>query len=251
MEKAKSEPMSLRERIVDLVRTLAIALSVALVIRTLFIQPFHIPSQSMEPGLRVGDYIVVTKYSYGYSRYSLPLGRLLPASLPDRIWGGMPERGDVVVFRYPSDVKKDYIKRLIALPGDTLEIHDGILYINGEKSEIERVVERGGYQGGQARFFDETFPDGHTHRIRREGPMDPDPRLASNCIQIEQFPYSCRSEKITVPEGHFFFMGDNRDNSQDSRFPDVGFVPYENLVGRAQVIVFSWRSLTRFFRGIN
>ncbi len=250
MEKSQPEPMSLKDRVVDLVRTLAIALSIALVIRTLFIQPFHIPSQSMEPGLKIGDYIVVTKYSYGYSRYSLPLGSMLPDVLPDRIWGGEPQRGDVVVFRYPSDVKKDYIKRLIGLPGDTLEIQNGVLRINGQVVEQAPVVERGAYQGGMVRFFDETFPEGQVHRIRREGSVDPDPHLASNCIQISAAPYGCQSQKITVPKGHFFFMGDNRDNSQDSRYPDVAFVPFENLVGKAQIIVFSWRSLTRFFRGI-
>jgi signal peptidase I len=250
MDKTNPEPMSLKERVVDLVRTLAIALSVALVIRTLFIQPFHIPSQSMEPGLKIGDYIVVTKYSYGYSKYSLPLGAMLPDILPARIWADEPERGDVVVFRYPSDVKKDYIKRLVGMPGDTLEIQNGVLTINGQVAQQQSVVERGAYQGGLVRFFEETFPDGQAHRIRREGSIDPDPHLASNCIQISEPPYRCQAQKITVPQGHFFFMGDNRDNSQDSRFPDVGFVPFENLVGRAQVIVFSWRSLTRFFKSI-
>ena len=205
-------------------KTVIYAVLIALFIRTVFAEPFSIPSGSMVPTLLVGDYLFVSKMSYGYSRHSLPLSMPL---IKDRIFYTQPERGDVIVFKMPSDNKTDYIKRLIGLPGDKIQMKDGRLFINGEmvnrKSEGEYVMRD---ESGKAMRFEkytETLPNGRQHPILEatdEGPFD-------------------NTEEFTVPEDHFFMMGDNRDNSLDSRSLKVGFVPKNNLVGRAKFLFFS------------
>ncbi|MFO1068624.1 MAG: signal peptidase I [Geminicoccaceae bacterium] len=205
----------------DTFRTLVYALLIALGVRTLLFEPFNIPSGSMKPTLLVGDYLFVSKFSYGYSRYSLPFG--LPL-LDGRLFGRMPERGDVVVFKLPSDNSTDYIKRVIGLPGDRIQVVNGILHVNGQPVKVEPIgmfedEERG--RSAEIPMFQETLPEGVQHRIlemSNSGPFDD-------------------TQVFEVPPGHFFAMGDNRDNSQDSRV--IGFIPVENLIGRAEIIFFS------------
>lgn len=201
------------------------ALLIALVFRTFLFHPFNIPSGSMMPTLLVGDYLFVSKFSYGYSRYSFPID--LPF-IHGRIWEGVPERGDVAVFRLPRDPKTDYIKRVIGLPGDRIQVIDGVLNINGEPVKRERTDDFQGENAfGQAapvRQYRETLPNGVSYTtldITESGEVD-------------------NTDVYEVPPGHYFMMGDNRDNSTDSRFLNmVGFVPEENLVGRAETIFFS------------
>jgi signal peptidase I len=209
----------------DLVKTVFYAVLIAVVIRTFAFEPFNIPSGSMIPTLLVGDYLFVSKYPYGYSRYSLPLG--LPL-IPGRILSAQPERGDVVVFKLPSDNKTDYIKRIIGLPGDEIQLKGGVVHINGKA--VERVaagtytVPGGNGAGRTVLLYRETLPNGMSHAI----------------IEMTDVgPYD-NTGVYKVPPGHFFAMGDNRDSSRDSRFLDeVGYVPVENLVGRAEFIFFS------------
>lgn len=201
-------------------RTVIYAVLIALVIRTFAYEPFNIPSGSMKPTLLIGDYLFVSKFSYGYSRYSLPFA---PPLFEGRIFGAMPERGDVAVFRKPTGDHEDYIKRIIGLPGDTIQVIDGILHINGvavERRQIEDFIDS---TGGSSYQYIETLPNGVEHHI-----------LEKN----DGMPYD-NTEPFVVPEGHFFAMGDNRDNSRDSRTVEVGFVPMQNLVGRAEFIFLS------------
>lgn len=207
---------------------------IAVLIRSLIGAPFNIPSGSMIPSLLIGDYLFASKYSYGYSKHSFPFS-FIPFS--GRLFYSEPKQGDVVIFRRPQNPEKpylyraltseDYIKRLIGMPGDTIQMKDGRLYINDQL--VPRTFKR--YETGQNAYgqtaaytvYDETLPNGVTHEIMElsdDGPADNTP------------PYH-------VPENHFFFMGDNRDNSQDSRFDAVGFVPQENLIGKAQFIFYS------------
>lgn len=209
----------------EIVRTLVYALLVALSVRTLAYQPFNIPSESMVPTLLKGDFLFVSKFSYGYSRHSLPFGIPL---FEGRIFASDPERGDVVVFQLPADLSQTYIKRLIGLPGDTVRVENGILHINDEPVSRELV---GAQQANSdtpaarlAQRYLETLPNGVTHDI----------------LEVSDTrPRSDNTRSYRVPDGHFFMMGDNRDNSTDSRFPQVGFIPEENLVGRAEFIWFS------------
>jgi len=212
-----------QEGVGETVTTVVYTLLIALVIRTFLFEPFNIPSGSMIPSLLVGDYLFVSKYSYGYSRHSVPFS-VIPFS--GRIFGAEPERGDVIVFKLPSDSKTDYIKRLIGLPGDTVRMQDGRLFINGqliEREKREDYVYRD-TEGSVRRptLYSETLPGGLVHDILEEG----DNRRLDN------------TREFVVPPGHYFMMGDNRDNSVDSR-ADVGFVPAENLVGRAEFLFFS------------
>jgi signal peptidase I len=208
----------------EMVRTVVWAVVIALGIRTFAYEPFNIPSGSMIPTLLVGDYLFVSKLSYGYSRYSLPLG--LPL-IPGRILASTPERGDVAVFKKPTENEIDYIKRVIGLPGDKIQVKRGLLHINGEAAKRQRVADftytdRMG-RVVPARQFRETLPNGKSHLILEfsdQAPFDNTPVFA-------------------VPAGHYFMMGDNRDNSVDSRAADVGFVPFQNMVGRAEVLFFS------------
>ena len=211
--------------ILEILKTIFYAGAIAILVRTVAYEPFNIPSGSMIPTLLIGDYLFVSKFSYGYSRHSLPLS--LPL-IPGRVLFSQPERGDVAVFKKPTDNKTDYIKRIIGLPGDTIQMKGGILHINGQPVKRERIEDfRDHGRGGNVRRipqFIETLPNGRAHAILEEN--------GDRGMMDETDPY-------TVPEGHFFAMGDNRDNSADSRFPSVGFVPKENLVGRAEFLFFS------------
>lgn len=257
--------------IVETIKTIVYALLIAGVFRTLFFQPFWIPSGSMKDTLLVGDFLFVNKMAYGYSRFSCPFG---VCPINGRILGWDPERGDVVVFRHPVN-GSDFIKRLIGLPGDTVQVKNGILFLNG--TEVPQTPDgiftepfapqgpMGQYprcengpvgEGGpcNASRFIETLPptpanpEGRQHRI----------------LNIDTNGFADNTDVFTVPEGQYFFMGDNRDNSQDSRFGQavggVGFVPAEYLIGRADRIMFSsagrsmlyfwtWRS-DRFFKAV-
>ncbi len=199
------------------------ALLLALVIRTLLFQPFSIPSGSMRPTLLEGDYLFVTKWAYGYSNASLPFS---PNLFNGRIWGSEPERGDVVVFKFPPDPSLDYIKRVVGLPGDTIQMRDGVLHINGEPVVRELVGEITDEDVTEmtrpVEVWRETLPNGVSYDT-----LD----LTPNSI-------GDNTREFEVPASHYFMMGDNRDNSTDSRF-SVGYVPYENLVGRANIIFFS------------
>ena len=238
------------ESFMETVKTVFWAVVIALVVRTFAFEPFNIPSGSMIPTLLVGDYLFVSKFSYGYSRYSLPFG--LPL-IPGRVWFDEPERGDVIVFKLPSDTSTDYIKRLIGLPGDRIQVKGGILHINGKAVEREYVKDFN-IQDPYGRIqnhkeYNERLPNGVEHRI----------------LEINDSGALDNTAVYTVPEGHYFMMGDNRDNSVDSRvLSGVGFVPRANLVGRAEVKFFSidgsfWKfwqwpttlRFSRFFKSIN
>lgn len=201
------------------------ALILAMIVRVFFYQPFNIPSGSMKGTLLVGDYLFVSKLSYGYSRYSFPWG-MVPFS--GRVLSGKPERGDVAVFKLPRDNSTDYIKRVIGLPGDTVQMRAGVLYINGKAVPKKRVddFETVSHTGLRRRVpqFVETLPNGVSYRV-----LDAEINGAFDNTQVFQ-----------VPAGHYFMMGDNRDNSTDSRAQwGVGFVPHQNFVGRAEIIFFS------------
>jgi len=204
----------------ETVRTIFWAVLIALVIRTFAFEPFSIPSGSMVPSLLVGDYLFVSKYAYGYSRFSLPFG---PPLFDGRILADKPERGDVAVFKLPSDDSTDYIKRVVGLPGDRIQVRNGILHINGQAVERKELRE---VQVGDASvtIYRETLPNGESHLIRERG---------------DSYPFD-NTPVYVVPRGHYFVMGDNRDSSQDSRALDrVGYVPFENFVGRAEFLFFS------------
>ncbi len=209
----------------ETIRVIVHALIIALVIRTFLFQPFNIPSGSMKNTLLVGDYLFVSKYSYGYSKFSIPL------SLPlfsGRIPGGwLPQRGDVVVFRLPRDTSVDYIKRVIGLPGDKIQVIDGDVHINGVAVKREPAtpwidVEEG-VREQPVKRWKETLPNGKTFYT----------------LDLVDNGFADNTQVYTVPPGHYFMMGDNRDNSTDSRFSQVGMVPLENIVGKAQIIFFS------------
>jgi signal peptidase I len=214
---------------VELVRLLIHAAIIALVIRTFLFQPFNIPSGSMKATLLVGDYLFVSKYSYGFSRYSLPF--INPSSFTGRILGSQPERGDVVVFRLPAEDSTDYIKRVIGLPGDRIQVINGLLHINGTAVKRVQITDFIGEAPCPMTFVNkvkrwrETLPNGVSYE-------------ALDCTDHTGFPDT--TQVYTVPDGNFFMMGDNRDNSTDSRvLSQVGYVPIDNIVGRAEIIFFS------------
>jgi signal peptidase I len=224
----------------EIVKTIVVALAIAFVLRVLLFQPFTIPSASMEPNLYEGDYIVVSKWTYGYSKYSSGL----PINLPlgeGRVFGRAPERGDIVVFKLPRDDRTDYIKRVIGLPGDRIQMIGNVLHINGQpvsdvvvsRGEVEDVF--GPRSMIQAR---ETLPNGKSFLIQDFGPGG----------DLDDTPV------YEVPAGHYFMMGDNRDNSIDSRVQEsagVGLVPEENLVGKAEIIAFSWTPGASLFNPVS
>ena len=210
--------------ITENIKTLFYALIIAILIRSILIQPFYIPSSSMEPTLLVGDRLFVTKFSYGYSKHSFPFS---PAIFNGRIMYSTPKRGDVVVFKTPVDNRTDYIKRLIGLPGDTVQFIDGEIYLND--NQILKTVKSMNdnlYCGNskiKVTTFTEKLPGGKTYRASYRN----------------QFSYK-NSDKFIVPKDHFFLLGDNRDCSKDSRFlSEVGYVHKNNLVGKAQFLFFS------------
>ncbi len=221
-------PLTAQEEWGEFFKTALWAVLLALVIRTFLYEPFNIPSGSMMPTLEIGDYLFVYKPSYGYSRYSFPFGL---APIEGRIVNdALPKRGDVIVFRLPTNTSIDYIKRVVGLPGDRVQVLDGRLYINGalvprEPVGLRKISERG--MSPTMMVYIETLPGGVMHEIYEES----DDRPLDN------------TQEYVVPEGHYFCMGDNRDNSQDSRVQSlVGFVPLENIVGRADFIFFSFDS---------
>ncbi len=236
--------------ITETIKTVVYALLIAGVFRTLFFQPFWIPSGSMKDTLLIGDFLFVNKMAYGYSQYSCPFSM---CPFPGRILGSEPERGDVVVFRHPVN-GTDFIKRVIGMPGDRVQVRDGVVFINDERAPQEpagdfvETFERQGPVGSlpvcknmgvglggvcvKDRYV-ETLPGGTAHHILdvRDAPLDDTP-------------------VYTVPEGNYFFMGDNRDNSNDSRVSapnGLGFVPHKNLIGRADRVMFSSAGRSLFF----
>ncbi len=233
-DKTGSKPhLSAKGEITEFAKTIAVAVILAVLIRTFLYEPFNIPSGSMKPTLEVGDYLFVHKPAYGYSRYSFPFGF---APIEGRLWPVKPERGDVIVFKLPSNTFIDYIKRVVALPGETVQVRNGRLYINGQMIPRESL----GFKEVDDQFrgkvlmheYIETLPGGLKHHIYEESDNQP---LDNTDIFV-------------VPEGHYFMMGDNRDNSQDSRVaPMVGFVPYENIVGKADFIFFSTNGTAGLF----
>jgi signal peptidase I len=217
--------------LVENIKTIVYAILIAIVIRTVAFEPFNIPSGSMIPTLLVGDFLFVSKYSYGYSRFSTPIPSWIPFS--GRLFGALPARGDVVVFKLPRDTSQDYIKRVVGLPGDRVQMKSGLLYINGtvvpRREAGDFTVDGEGPRMVVRRYLESLpgsplHPIGREHYILKEGdnqPLD-------------------NTQEYKVPDGFVFCMGDNRDNSQDSRVLNaVGFIPLENLVGRAEFIWFS------------
>ena len=238
--------------LIDNLKTLFYALIIAIIIRSLLIQPFYIPSSSMEPNLLVGDRIFVTKYSYGYSKHSFPFS---PPIFKGRLIYNEPKRGDVVVFKTPADNRTDYIKRLIGLPGDTIQFIDSNLYINNSEIIKSKTSSSDEIFCGKKIIDVFTFEENLTNKKKYSS------------VYLKNFPYQ-NSDIFEVPENHYFFLGDNRDCSKDSRFlSSVGYVHKDNLVGKAQFIFFSsdrtmgsifsiWKwnkvlRLDRFFKKIN
>lgn len=238
--------------IVETIKTVFWALVIAGIFRTLFFQPFFIPSESMKDNLLIGDFLFVNKMAYGYSQYSCPFG-LCPFS--GRILASEPERGDVVVFRHPVS-GQDYIKRLIGMPGDTIQMKEGLVYINGQVAPQEpagdfvEIFDAQGSEGNTPKC--ENRPVGIGGECKRSRYIETLPGGRQHSVlNSDQSSFPDNTDVFTVPEGEYFFLGDNRDNSMDSRFSQnvggVGFVPAENLIGRADRIMFSSAGRSLFF----
>jgi signal peptidase I len=201
----------------------SVLLTIPLSIRTFLFQPFNIPSGAQKPTLLVGDRIFVSKYAYGYTHYSLPFS---PPLFSGRIWATEPQRGDMVVFRLPKDTSTDYVKRIIGLPGDRIQMIDGLLHINGTPVKRERIEDFIDTEDGKPtkiKQWRETLPNGVSHTT----------------LDLIDNGFADNTRVFTVPPHHYFMMGDNRDNSTDSRFSQVGMVPFENLIGRIAIIYYS------------
>ena len=249
--KAKKKKAKGQESWLETIKTVFWAVLIALLVRTFAYEPFSIPSGSMLPGLLVGDYLFVSKFSYGYSRFSFPWS---PKLFAGRMLEGTPQRGDVVVFRLPTDTKVDYIKRVIGLPGDTVQVKAGRLHINGKMVARRRT--------GQVVVYEQEETTGrHVERLYQvymetlpEGPAGKGGREHRIYERSDQDFGSDNTPEYVVPAGHYFMMGDNRDNSCDSRFSAtynpagpggqrcgqiVGYVPFENFIGRAEFLFFS------------
>lgn len=259
MSKVKAKPKGASEEAWEIVKTIFWALLIAFVIRTVLFQPYTIPSASEEPNLYQGDYIVVSKWSYGYSRHSILFS---PPLFKGRLFFMPPKRGDVIVFKLPRDGNTDYIKRLVGLPGDTIQVRQGILFINGKplhQAPVKQIETDDRGRPEQATLMRETNPEGRPYLIQSHGGDEP----ADNTALYK------------VPPHCYFMMGDNRENSADSRFdpglsPDdpllggcgwdsgvdaqvgdesgVGFVPEDNLVGRARIVILSWEEDASIFK---
>jgi signal peptidase I len=199
--------------------------ALAVLIRTLLFQPFNIPSGAQMPTLLVGDYIFVSKYAYGYTHFSLPFS---PPLFTGRIFPVEPQRGDIVVFRLPKDTATDYVKRIVGLPGDSIQMKDGVLIINGapvKREHVEDFIDAEGLTGVERiRRWRETLPNGVSHET----------------LDLQENGFLDNTQEYVVPAGHYFMMGDNRDNSADSRvLSRMGYVPFENLIGRVEIVHFS------------
>ena len=242
----------MKKFLIENIKTLFYAFIIAILIRSILIQPFYIPSSSMEPNLLVGDRLFVTKFSYGYSKHSFPFS---PPIFKGRILNDNPQRGDVVVFKTPADNRTDYIKRLIGLPGDTIQFINGDLYLNNNQILKTIINDDDLLYCGSSKISVSTFKEKLPNGVEYEASYRNDLSFRN-------------SDKFKVPENHFFFLGDNRDCSKDSRFlSEVGYVHRDNLVGKAQIMFFSsdprigsifkvWRwqdimRFNRFFKKIN
>jgi signal peptidase I len=210
--------------ILENLKTIFYALVIAIIIRSIFVQPFYIPSSSMEPNLLIGDRLFVTKYSYGYSKHSFPFS---PPIINGRVFSSSPKKGDVIVFKTPADNRTDYIKRLIGLPGDSIQFVNGDLYIN-KNQVLKSLISKEdmiycGKETINVNTFKEKLPNGKIY----------------STVYLKNFSFQ-NSDSFVVPEKHYFFLGDNRDCSKDSRYlTSVGYVHEDNLVGKAQFIFFS------------
>ena len=212
-----------KNSILSNLKSISFAIFIALIIRSFIAEPFNIPSGSMKPNLLVGDFIFVSKWSYGYSKHSLPFS--LPL-IPNKILSKIPDRGDVVVFKTPENNRTDYIKRVIGLPGDKIKIINGNINLNGKNIARKKMKD----------FFDND-KNASLKRIRKYKEFHDS--ISFDIIDIMDNGIADNTQLFEVPDGYFFVMGDNRDNSQDSRFKTVGFIPFDNLVGKARFIFFS------------
>ena len=227
-----------RGEMTETIKTVGVVALIFLVVRIFLFQPFTIPSASMEPTVMTGDYLIISKFAYGFSRHSIPFS---PPLFKGRLFDRLPHRGDIVVFKLPRDGRTDYIKRLIGLPGDRIQMKAGVLYLNGApvpRQALAPVVQPGPMGlDQQVLRFRETLPDGKSYVTNAFG-TGADGEVDNTDVYV-------------VPQKNYFFMGDNRDNSADSRYPEaigVGYVPEENLVGKAEIVLLSWNDKASLFK---